>query len=84
MPLKIQRNKYCICLVEIISDHVIVHEWGHLRWGLRDEYPTLKNPGGNGGGDAINPGDGGDGLSTGSGDNTQKFYQAGGVWKPVR
>ncbi|XP_053404710.1 calcium-activated chloride channel regulator 4A-like [Mercenaria mercenaria] len=22
-----------------MHDHVIVHEWGHLRWGLFDEYP---------------------------------------------
>lgn len=23
-------------------DSVIVHEWGHLRWGLKDEYPTIR------------------------------------------
>ena len=23
-------------------DAVIVHEWGHLRWGLKDEYPTIR------------------------------------------
>ena len=25
----------------VFSASVIVHEWGHLRWGLKDEYPTI-------------------------------------------
>lgn len=37
----------CSCLVYVLSgdlccfvlDKVIVHEWGHLRWGLFEEYP---------------------------------------------
>ncbi|KAK3104515.1 hypothetical protein FSP39_003780 [Pinctada imbricata] len=23
------------------NDHIIVHEWGHLRFGVFDEYPTI-------------------------------------------
>ena len=32
----------CIC---IPPGPTIVHEWGHLRWGLRDEYPVNNYPG---------------------------------------
>lgn len=24
------------------SASVLLHEWGHLRWGLKDEYPTVR------------------------------------------
>ena len=32
---------YCRSVIKgtYISDKVMVHEWGHLRWGLFDEYP---------------------------------------------
>ena len=29
----------------IVVGPSIVHEWGHLRWGLRDEYPVDGYPG---------------------------------------
>ena len=56
-----------------------MHEWGHLRWGLRDEYPTIKkpvdgesnnavNPGGDSGDNVLNPGDTDDnGIDPGDG-----------------
>lgn len=27
-----------------VSENVIVHEWGHLRWGLKDEIPIPNLP----------------------------------------
>ena len=29
----------------IFPANVIVHEWGHLRWGLFDEYASIPYPG---------------------------------------
>ena len=34
----IQYNNTIFCIT--ILGPTIVHEWGHLRWGLRDEYPV--------------------------------------------
>ena len=90
-----------LILFSIFSAKVIVHEWGHLRWGLRDEYPTIKKPigsnnavnSGGGGDNVVNPGGSGEnsvintdddgGLSKGS-EVRVEFYQANGVYKPVR
>ena len=29
-----------MCLFNYAAGPTIVHEWGHLRWGLKDEYPV--------------------------------------------
>lgn len=52
------------------TDSVVVHEWGHLRWGLKDEYPTLKKAGVE---NTVN----------GVVSETVDFYQENGKWKPV-
>ena len=31
-------------LINVAAGPTIVHEWGHLRWGLKDEYPIRGRP----------------------------------------
>ena len=33
-------NTNCTTYSDILKGRTLVHEWGHLRWGLRDEYPV--------------------------------------------
>lgn len=33
----------CFFYLFIYTATVLVHEWGHYRWGLFDEYPTSKD-----------------------------------------
>ena len=65
-----------------VSGSVVVHEWGHLRWGLKDEYPTI-----------IGPSIGGINDNQIVVENVTivrkvedkiSFYQDDGMWKPVR
>lgn len=73
----------------IVSDRVIAHEWGHLRWGLKDEYPTVLRSGvgdiikivNNNDGNSINQPD--EDILVVSSANTVNFFQADGKWKPV-
>ena len=38
-PLHVKfQMKVSSCVTDVISGKVMVHEWGHLRWGLFDEY----------------------------------------------
>lgn len=61
-------SRYVIGWKVYFTDSVVVHEWGHLRYGLKDEYPTLKKAGVE---NTVNSVD------------TVNFYQENGTWKPV-
>ena len=65
----------------VFAASVIVHEWGHLRWGLKDEYPTLHKGASKGGSDTGVAGAGGT-IVQSDGDMVT-FYQEHGEWKPV-
>jgi hypothetical protein len=44
--LVLRKGKFVILYPLLLmsgAENVLVHEWGHLRWGLFDEYPLEKN-----------------------------------------
>ena len=43
MRIKVIMRVTVICILLLSSAPELVHEWGHLRWGLGDEFPSEED-----------------------------------------